>query len=54
MARVNFEREFGHAPGEIQLPVVRPAICDNRMMPHAWLKAATGDLVEARRGDPGR
>ena len=54
MARVNFEREFGHAPGEIQLPVVRPAICDNRMMPHAWLKAATGDWLKldaATRGD---
>jgi hypothetical protein len=54
MARVNFEREFGYALSDLNLCVVRPTICDNQMMPHAWLKAATGEWLKldaATRGD---
>ena len=54
MARVNFEREFGFEPSDLSLPLVRPAICDNQMMPHAWLNATSGawlKLDAAARGD---
>jgi len=42
MAQCNFEREFGFASEDLQLPVERAAICDNRMAPQYWLIAAEG------------
>lgn len=42
MARTNFEREFNRPLKELELPVERPAICDNRMSPPYWLSTSEG------------
>src|SRR5215469_2893522 len=40
MARFNAEQTVGAV--EVTLPVVRPVIPDNRMMPHEWIRKASG------------
>lgn len=37
MTRINFAREFEGEPGDLELPVEYPTVCDNRMRPHHWL-----------------
>ncbi|HKD90837.1 MAG TPA: hypothetical protein VKB56_03005 [Terriglobales bacterium] len=44
MARFNAEQTVGAV--EVTLPVVRRVIPDNRMMPHEWIRTASGLLVK--------
>ena len=42
MARVNFTREFEAETDDLELPVVYPTVCDNRMAPHHWVISNDG------------
>lgn len=44
MARFNAAQTVGAV--EITLPVVQPVVADNRMMPHEWIRTASGLLVK--------
>jgi hypothetical protein len=45
MAAHNLGQILGSAP-EISLPVVQPVIADGRMMPHEWVRTASGVLLK--------
>jgi hypothetical protein len=53
MVRVNFEREFGLSLGRFSLPVERPTVCDNRMMPFAWLRGREDKWLKFDAGSHG-
>jgi hypothetical protein len=46
MTRHNVRALLGVEIGDFQLEVVRPCVCDARLMPHEWLRAGEGQVLK--------
>jgi hypothetical protein len=55
MLRWNWQNEFGEELGnaESQLSTERVVVCDGRLLPHAWLCNAQGELLKLDAGSHG-